>query len=146
MKLSKLTILAATAAFVLNASAKLPSYCESVVFKATVLTESGSKVVQTKITTDDILTLIDNEYGTSYAKKDGGNGYQLVSWGVAEEEFAVADKDGNIVLEDASSDSDDYYLYLFPYNVSSDIWVRSYNGENYNYTVPEVDVEYSISQ
>ena len=45
MKPTKLIILAATAAFVLNASAKLPLYYESVVFKATVLTESGAKVI-----------------------------------------------------------------------------------------------------
>ncbi|MGD0206910.1 MAG: hypothetical protein ABSC89_04810 [Verrucomicrobiota bacterium] len=140
MKLTKLTVLAATAAFVLNASAKLPSGTESVVFKATVLTESGAKVVQTKITTDDILSLIDNEYGTSYAKQDGGKGYQLVSYGVYEEEFAVADKNGTIVLANASSNGDDYELYLYPYE--DDNYVYSYKGENYNYTVPDVEVYY----
>jgi hypothetical protein len=148
MKLTKLTILAATAAFVLNASAKLPSGYESVVFKATVLTENGGKVKQTKITTDDILSLIDNEYGTAYAKQDGGNGYQLVSYGVGydlggDDIFAVMDKNGNIVLADASFDADDYYLYLYPYE--SDFWVESYKGENYNYTVPQVEVYYNSS-
>ncbi len=144
MKLTKLIILAATAAFVLNASAKLPSGYESVVFNATVLTESGAKVVQTKITTDDILTLIDNEYGTSYAKKDGGKGYQLVSYGVGDEELAVLDKNGTVVLTNASHNGDDYYLYVDPYE-SDDNWVESYKGENYNYTVPEVEVEYNSS-
>ena len=151
MKLTKLTILAATAAFVLNASAKLPSGYESVVFKATVLTEHGAKVVQTKITTDDILTLIDNEYGTSYAKKDGGKGYQLVSYGVGYDYgidgadiFAVMDKNGNVVLGNASFNvvtPDDYYLYLDPYDDNN--WVESYKGENYNYTVPQVEVYYN---
>lgn len=152
MKLTKLTILAATAAFVLNASAKLPSGYESVVFKATVLTEKGAKVVTTKITTDDILTLIDNEYGTSYAKKDGGKGYQLVSHGVGyaysgeDDIFAVMDKNGTVVLANASFNivtPDAYYLYLYPYDDSN--WVESYKGENYNYTVPQVEVFYNSS-
>ncbi|MGA3141520.1 MAG: hypothetical protein ABSF10_00545 [Verrucomicrobiota bacterium] len=148
MKLTKLTVLAATAAFVLNASAKLPLYCESVVFKATVLTENGAKVVQTKITTDDILGLIDNEYGRSYAKKDGGKGYQLVSEGVGRDYssgydiFSVADKDGNIVLANASFNGDAYYLYLYPYDGN---WVESYKGANYNYTAPQVEVYYNSS-
>ncbi|MGA2787838.1 MAG: hypothetical protein ABSF60_09955 [Verrucomicrobiota bacterium] len=103
MKPTKLIILAASAAFVLNASAKLPSGYESVVLKATVVTESNAKLVKTKITSDDMLSLIDNEFGTSYAKQDGGKGYQLVSYGLSDEEFAVIDKNGNIVLENAST-------------------------------------------
>ncbi|MGA2789135.1 MAG: hypothetical protein ABSF60_16575 [Verrucomicrobiota bacterium] len=141
MRPTKLIILAASAAFVLNASAKLPSGYESVVIKATVVTESGAKVVKSKITTDDILTLIDTEYDTSYAKKDGGKGYQLVSYGLYEEEFAVADKDGNIVLTNASSDGDDYRLYLDAYN--DDNWVESYKGANYNYTIPDAELYYN---
>jgi hypothetical protein len=150
MKPTKLIILAAAAAFVLNASAKLPSGYESVVFNATVLTESGAKVVQMKITTDDILTLIDNEYGTHYAVKDGGKGYQLVSYGVGDDFdsgddiFAVLDKNGTVVLADASFDGlSDYYLYLYPYDGSE--WVDSHTGENYNYTVPQVEVYYNSS-
>jgi hypothetical protein len=141
MKLTKLTILAATAAFVMNASAKLPSGLESVVIKATVVTESGAKVVKTKITTDDILSLIDNEYDTSYSKQNGGKGYQLVSYGLYEEEFAVADKDGNIVLENATSDGNDYELSLDPYY--DDNWVRSYKGQNSSYIIPEAELYYN---
>ena len=130
MKLTKLIILAATAAFVMNASAKLPSGYESVIFNATVLTEIGAKVVKTKITTDDILVLIDNEYDTSYAKQDGGKGYQLVSYGVGYDYdgydiFAVMDKNGTVVLANASfkEGDDNYELYLSPYNDSGDIYV-----------------------
>jgi hypothetical protein len=140
MKLTKLTILAAIAAFALNASAKLPSGLESVAIKATVFTENGAKVVKMKVTTDDILSLIDNEYGTSYAKQNGGKGYQLASWGLYEEEFAVVDKDGNVVLSDASYDGDNYYLYINP-SVDSN-WVDSYKGEKYNYTIPDVELLY----
>jgi len=142
MKPTKLIILAASAAFVLNASAKLPSGYESVVLKATVVTESNAKLVKTKITSDDMLSLIDNEFGTSYAKQDGGKGYQLVSYGLSDEEFAVIDKNGNIVLENASYNADDvdYYLYLDPYE--TDRWVDSYNGENYYFIIPGAEVRY----
>lgn len=148
--MKKLTLLAVAGTFglfSLSASAKLASGLESVNLKATVLTENGAKVVKTKITTDDILSLIDNEYGTSYAKQDGGTGYQLVSYGVGYDYgagydiFAVADKTGAVVLENASFDlSADYALYLQPYN--DETWVRSYNGTKDIYTVPSVEVFY----
>ncbi|HEX3855868.1 MAG TPA: hypothetical protein VHY30_01060 [Verrucomicrobiae bacterium] len=144
MKLTKLTVLAATAAFVLNASAKLPSGFESVKIKATILTENGAKVVKTKITNDDILALIDTEYGTSFSKANGGKGYQLVAYGLYEEEFAVLDKNGNVALSDASSDTNEFYsLYIYPYN--DDNWVESYKGEKYNYTIPDVSLTYNSS-
>ena len=152
MKSTKLIILAATAAFVLNASAKLPSGYESVVLKATLMGESGNKIVKAKITTDDILSLIDNEYGTSYSKKDGGKGYQLVSYGVGYDYdgydiFAVMDKTGSIVLENASfhgsSETNDYELYLYPYEDGN--YIYTYKGEKYTWYVPNVEVYYNSS-
>jgi hypothetical protein len=146
MKLTKLTILAATAAFVLNASAKLPSGYESVVIKATVMTENGAKVVTTKITTDDILTLIDQEFGTSYSKQHGGKGFQLVSQGVGYafdgeyDIFSVMNQNGVVVLANASFSGAYYELYLYPYNDSN--WVESYKGDKYTYTVPSVELYY----
>ena len=137
MKPTKLIILAATAAFVLNASAKLPSGYESVVFKATVLTESGAKVVKMKITTDDILTLIDNEYGTSYAIKDGGKGYQLVSYGVGydyggDDIFAVMDKNGTVVLANASFEAMTIIISICILITKPTFSVDSYSGANDN--------------
>jgi len=149
MKSTKLTLLAVVGTFglfSLSASAKLASGYESVNFKATVVTENGAKIVKTKITTDDILSLIDNEYGTSYAKQNGGKGYQLVSYGVGYgydsdyDIFGVVDKNGSNVLSNASFNEDDYELYIYPYEDRT--WVRSYVGENYTYIVPTVEVYY----
>jgi hypothetical protein len=64
-----------------------------------------------------------------------------VSYGLYEEEFAVADKDGNIVLENATSDGNDYELSLDPYY--DDNWVRSYKGQNSSYIIPEAELYYN---
>jgi len=147
MKLTKLTVLAAVGALALSASAKLPSGFESVNVKATVLLDNGAKTVKMKITTDDILSLIDNEFGTSYSKENGGKGYQLVSYGVGYgyigyDIFAVLDKDGNVVLSNASfSGDEDYYLYLYPYQDRN--WVSSGTDPKITYTIPQVGVYYN---
>jgi hypothetical protein len=139
--MKKLTLVGAVAVlglFGLNASAKLPSGYESVKVTGTILMQDGAKVKKVKVTTDDMLNLIDSEYDTSYSKADGGKGYQLVSYGVGDEEFAVLDKNGDVVLSDATGNEDNYYFYIYPY--ANENWAIVENGEKDTWTVPGVEL------
>lgn len=146
MKLIKFATMAAAATvglIGLNTKAAVPSGYEPVNVKATLLAQDGDKVQKLKITTDDVLALIDSEYDTAYANQDGGSGFKLVTFGVDEEPLAVSDKDGNVVLSNASSDADNYFLTLNPFY--DDEWVNTISGsdsEKYNFTIAGVELTY----
>jgi hypothetical protein len=124
-KFKLMAVIAVAGALGLSARASSITNVDLVTVKATITlpnepTESskGEKFTTTtvKVTTKEVLGLIDNEFGTTFANT---NGTQLAVDSFADGEVKVLDKNGNILIADASDDSDDYDLGI-DFNTSDD--------------------------
>jgi hypothetical protein len=124
-KLTLMAVIAVAGALGLSARATTISNVDLVTVQATVTlpndpTETSKSVkftvTKVKVVTKDVLGLIDDEFGTTFANT---NGTQLAVDSFADGEVEVLDKNGNILNGDASEDGDDYDLGI-DFNTSDD--------------------------
>jgi len=118
-KFKLMAVIAVAGALGLSARATTVTNADAVTIQATITlqsdnTEKGDttkfNVTKVKVVTKDVLGLIDDEFGTTFANT---NGTQLaVASFFDENSFEVLDKKGNVLIADASTDSDDYGLSI----------------------------------
>jgi hypothetical protein len=123
--MKKLTLFTAvTALGLLGLNASLPPGYTSVHINMVLLEQGGTNethhstkfhIHHEQIGDDDILGLIDDEFGTTYSVI---NGDQLAISNFWDGTFSVLDKDGNVVLANASfnTNGDHYHLYFYATN------------------------------
>jgi hypothetical protein len=115
-KLKLIAVIAVAGALGLSARATTVTNADVVTIKATITLQTNNietgdttkfAVTKLKVTTKDVLGLIDGEFGTTFGNT---NGTQLAVDSFEDGEFSVLDKNGNVLIADASSDADDYEL------------------------------------
>ena len=136
----------------LTARAAIPSGLQSVNVKLTILTQTNDtdtahsekfNVVKLKVTSKDVLGLIAKEFTNVDGITDSGS--QLVVDDFFNGTFEVLDKDGNVILADASdsTNEDDYDLnYSYDNYVETGSESLSTDQETQDYTtVSEFDYD-----
>jgi hypothetical protein len=153
MKRSQLIVAVAVAGLLgMSARASLPDGYSSIKIKLTALmqappttTSSSTKfnITKVKVTNKEMLNLIATEYATTL-----GDGSQLVLDNVWEGDFSVLNKDGAVLIGNASSNEDDWELFTevesnvytgkgtdtsITENYDAIIWFHWNDGSDYNY-------------
>jgi hypothetical protein len=142
--MKKLTLIggmAALAMFAMNASAVIPKHLESVNFTATLTVADGEVTKTISANNKDLLSLVALEFGQLPTGAQLAS-YGLESDGAYKDYFVVLYSNGNVYLDDASADGDDYALYFYPYEdeyteketaTASDTWNYELDGTEFVY-------------